>query len=92
MITRFKVEAEGNSNEDVREQLERLALAIMKRLRLSDFQQGGDDIQDVWECTADIISKVQASSTLRLGTEGPISVKGVAQYQGRMVFVWRGDS
>jgi hypothetical protein len=69
VITRFRIEAKGNSNEDVRMQLEQISVEIMNRLRVG-YNQGSNGVD--WECTQDVIS-------------------GSGQnYQGRMIFVYRG--
>jgi hypothetical protein len=53
VITRFRIEAKGNSNEDVRTQLEQISIEIMNRLRVG-YNQGSNGVD--WECTQDVIS------------------------------------
>jgi len=54
MITRFRLEAEGATAEDVRETLSDVAVDIFNRLRVGYGQQGAPAI--AWECTDEVIS------------------------------------
>ena len=54
MITRFRIEGEGASPEDVRELLSDLAVDIFNRLR-TGYEQG-DGTANAWELTDEVIS------------------------------------
>lgn len=54
MITRFRIEGKAADQEELREELQNVAVEVMNRLRVG-YEQGSTTMIE-WECTQDVIA------------------------------------
>jgi hypothetical protein len=82
MITRFRVEAEGKTKEDVQDELLKAVGEVAKVIRAQNGQTGH------WVCTDDVIHMERPFNSTPTRTVKP----GKGIYKGRMVMSYRGWS